>query len=116
MSAREFTADELDAPPAPPAPTVQDVCRATASHYRIPRAADLFGPARYRSVALARHVAIYLCRKHLGLSYPALGRAFGGRDHTACLTAVRKVERLMLHDRSIPADLRAIETELGAAA
>jgi chromosomal replication initiator protein len=117
MSAADDTLSALPARPPRGVPQpVLDVCRVTADYYHIPHAAYLIGRDRRQRVALARHVAIYLCRKHLVLSYPALGRAFGGRNHTSCLTAVRKIDRLMLHDRRISADLRAIETELGVAA
>jgi chromosomal replication initiation ATPase DnaA len=43
-------------------------------------------------VAFARHVAMYLCKQRLKCSFPELGRAFGNRDHTTVMSAVRKIE------------------------
>lgn len=55
---------------------------------------DLTGKSRQRQVAQARHIAMALCREHLQLSLPEIGRAFGGRDHTSVLYSVRKVAGL----------------------
>lgn len=44
-----------------------------------------------RTVSLHRHIAMAAARR-LGHSYPAIGRAFGDRDHTTVIPAVRKVE------------------------
>lgn len=54
--------------------------------------ADLKSPRRGRRYVTPRHIAMY--EVHLqrpDLSYPQLGRLFGGRDHTSCLFAVRKI-------------------------
>ena len=37
---------------------------------------------------------MYLCRQRLKCSFPELGRAFGNRDHTTVMSAVRRVEAL----------------------
>ena len=51
----------------------------------------LRGPARSKSVAEARHVAMYLVRKMTNLSLPDTGREFD-RDHTTVISAVKKIE------------------------
>ena len=38
---------------------------------------------------------MYLFRDLTDLSYPAIGREFGGRDHTTVMHAVEKVQHLM---------------------
>lgn len=48
---------------------------------------------RLRRIAHPRQVAMALAREMCGKSYPQLGRAFGGRDHTTCIYAVRKIAR-----------------------
>lgn len=50
-------------------------------------------PKRLRKVAYPRQVAMALAREMCGKSYPQLGRAFGGRDHTTVLFAYRKIAR-----------------------
>lgn len=57
----------------------------------------------HKSVALARHVGIWVLRRRLHLSYPELGRAFGDRDHTTCIHAFKKVERRRATDSAFRA-------------
>jgi chromosomal replication initiator protein len=38
---------------------------------------------------------MYVFRENTDLSYPAIAREFGGRDHTTVIHAVDKVQRLM---------------------
>lgn len=50
---------------------------------------------RHRTIAEARHVAVWVTRKVLGLSFPELGREFGNRDHTTMMNAFRRIESLV---------------------
>jgi chromosomal replication initiator protein len=50
----------------------------------------------------------------LKCSFPELGRAFGNRDHTTVMSAVRKVEQLRASDPELRAHLEAIERKLGS--
>lgn len=56
----------------------------------------IVGPRRDKSITYARHVAMYLVRKKTNASYPEIGRAFGNRDHTTVMSAIRKIERLRM--------------------
>lgn len=86
---------------------------ATAKYFGL-APATLLGKDRHKSVAMARHVAMYLCKKLLGRSFPELGREFGRRDHTTVMSAVRKVELLLKKDERVHAAvaslLRTIKT------
>jgi chromosomal replication initiator protein len=94
--------------------SVDDIQRVVCHHFKL-RTADLFGKDRHKSVAFARHVAMYLCRQRLKCSFPELGRHFGGRDHTTVMSAVRKVEELRGRDPEVRAHLEALERKLGSA-
>lgn len=52
---------------------------------------ELTGPSRVARIASARHVAAWLLRDS-GYSYPEIGRALGGRDHTTAMASVRRVD------------------------
>jgi chromosomal replication initiator protein len=71
------------------------------------------GKSRQRQLTLARQVAMYVARKHLGASLPEIGRAFGGRDHTTVLSSVRKVSGLLASDAGMQAVIGRIERALG---
>lgn len=53
---------------------------------------ELLSRDRTAHLANARHVAAWLMRQ-AGMSYPAIGRALGGRDHTTAMHAVARIER-----------------------
>ena len=44
---------------------------------------------------------MYLFRDLTDLSYPAIAREFGGRDHTTVIHAVDKIQRLMKERKQI---------------
>lgn len=47
---------------------------------------------RDRTVSLARAVAMYLVRRHTTLSYPEIGLAMGGKNHTTVVMAVQRIQ------------------------
>lgn len=56
--------------------------------------ADIVGPSRSRPIIQARFAAVHeVATARPDLSMPALGREFGGRDHTTILHTLRKVKR-----------------------
>jgi hypothetical protein len=59
---------------------------------------DLLSPRTNRFVSWARHVCMGLCKELCkGASLPTIGRAFGGKDHTSVMYAVRMApERVAL--------------------
>ena len=64
---------------------------------------EIIGKSRRRPLVTARQVAMYVVRELTDLSYPAIAREFGGRDHTTVIHAVEKIEALMAERK---ADLR----------
>ncbi len=94
--------------------SVEDIQRVVCHHFKL-RSTDLLSQDRHKSIAFARHVAMYLCKQRLKCSFPELGRAFGNRDHTTVISAVRKVGALRTSDPEVRAHLEAIERKLGSA-
>jgi chromosomal replication initiator protein len=106
---------EMDAE-SKPAPTIRDIQSAVCGRFAGITVNDINSDRRPGEVIMPRHVAMYLAR-HLTLkSYPAIGRAFGDRDHTTVLSGIRKIERLAREDGGTRQLLASIRTELGCAA
>ena len=61
----------------------------------------LTGKSRQRDLVTARQVAMYVFRELTDLSYPAIARLFGGRDHTTVIHAVEKIQKLMAERKQI---------------
>ena len=87
-------------------PDAEHILRAVASFYNV-KVSDLKGQRRHKQIALPRQVAMYLTRKLTDLSFPEIGRAFGGKDHSTVMSACKKVERLVQSDLNLR---QAVET------
>lgn len=61
----------------------------------------LRGKSRQRPLVTGRQMAMYVFRELTDLSYPAIARLFGGRDHTTVIHAVEKIQRLMKERKQI---------------
>lgn len=96
-------------------PTRDMVIRATA------RVADidvdhLISHRRHRDVARWRQLAAYACKLETLASFPQIGRALGGRDHTTILHAVKKIDSLVqANDSQTVRDLEAIRAAVAEA-
>jgi hypothetical protein len=93
---------------------VRDIIEASAATARLqPR--DLLDRANYRHIARPRARAMYLARTlRPDLSYPAIARAFDGRNHTTVLHHERGVAaRLAEGDEQERAAIRATLKALG---
>ncbi len=53
---------------------------------------EIKGKSRQRPLVTARQTAMYVVRELTDLSYPAIARLFGGRDHTTVIHAVEKTQ------------------------
>ena len=79
--------------------TSVEIMATTARHFSL-TVEDLTGSNRTANIALARQVAMYLCRDQTDLSLPKIGALFG-RDHTTVMHAYRKISDMMIKDRSV---------------
>ncbi len=82
-----------------------EVCR----YYQV-ALGELTGDKRTRRIVGPRQVAMYLSRELTDASLPAIGRAFGGRDHTTVMYAVQKVAGQMADEGEV---LTAVQSLTG---
>ena len=75
---------------------------------------ELKGKRRHRSLVQARQISMYVCRELTDLSYPAIARVFGGRDHTTVMYAVEKVGKQMAERRQVYDQVSALISEIKA--
>ena len=70
--------------------TCETIVKRTADYFEV-KISDLKSKKRGRAIAFPRQVAMYLCRKHTEASYPEIGHALGGKDHTTALNAFNRI-------------------------
>ncbi len=91
--------------------TLDAIQRTVCEHFSL-RPAELRSKRRTRNVAIPRQLAMYLCRKLLLSSFPAIGAMFGGRDHSTVIHAVNATARRMKQDAGFQATVERIERTL----
>lgn len=89
-------------------PTIQSIIGVVTDFYQV-RLSDMQSKVRQRSIALPRHVCMYLARKCTRLSLEEIGGFFGGRDHTTVMHAVKTVESRVGTDPEFVALLTDLE-------
>ena len=99
------------AAPKPRAAGFEDIIAAVAAEVGVSRH-ELVARDRRPIVVWARHLAMYLARELTGASLPDIGRAFGGRNHTTVLHAIRRVQRESERDQARRAAVQSLLARL----
>ena len=87
-----------DLPDADTPVSVATIKQVVSEAFGIP-VLELESAKRSQAVVAPRQLAMYLCRELTDATLPAIGREFGGRDHTTVLYAVQKISNRLHHDR-----------------
>ena len=87
-----------DLPDADTPVSVATIKQVVSEAFGIP-VPELESPKRSQAIVAPRQLAMYLCRELTDATLPAIGREFGGRDHTTVLYAVQKISNRLHHDR-----------------
>jgi chromosomal replication initiator protein len=91
--------------------SVEDVQRLVADHYKV-RPIDLKSKNRSQPLVIARQVAMYLIKKYLDKSLVEIGRAFGGKDHTTVINAIKRVESQLQKDSDLKKDIDELQSRI----
>ncbi|MFC4698793.1 chromosomal replication initiator protein DnaA [Glaciecola siphonariae] len=85
--------------------TIDNIIKTVADYYKI-KVSDILSKRRTRSVARPRQIAMALSKELTNQSLPEIGNAFGGKDHTTVLHAVRKVTELRAENHDVKEDYK----------
>lgn len=88
--------------------SIRDV---VAKYYGIPTK-ELVGKKRSRHIARPRQMAMALIRELTQDSFPEIGQAFGGRDHTTVIHACETIAQLRQTDAQINKDYQSLMATL----
>ncbi len=105
--------DSLYPKTQPIARSIADIKRAACEQFGI-SPEELISAGRAARLAWPRQLAMYLARELTNESLPAIGREFGGRDHTTVLHAWRRAEQRISEDLSSRASVEELRTRLAA--
>ena len=87
--------------------SIEHIQKTVADYFKI-KVADMHSKKRTRVIARPRQVAMFLAKDITPMSLPAIGDAFGGRDHTTVLHACRTIADLRRKDTQLNHDLHVL--------
>ncbi len=88
--------------------STENIQGVVSKYFRIPLK-ELVGPKRTRIYARPRQLAMGLARELTGDSFPEIGMAFGGRDHSTVMHACEKVQSLREEDPIFNEDYKNLQ-------
>ena len=92
--------------------TMAEIKKTVAAAFGL-AAVDLSCECRSSKFLAPRHIAMYFCRELSRRSYPAIGIAFGRRDHSTVVRAIRKIENARTRGGELAETVNAIEKMFG---
>jgi chromosomal replication initiator protein len=92
--------------------TIEQIQEAAAALFDVSQA-QLLARDRTPHVAFARQVAMYVARELTDETLPAIGRGFGGRNHTTVLHAHRRIATEMGRDQHTLEAVDALRARVG---
>lgn len=91
--------------------TVDDIISNVAKSFNV-KPSDIKSKKKHKLYSLPRQVGMYLSRNLTELSYPEIGSAFGGKDHSTVVYAAKKIEKKIELDNSFRNLIEAIRKDI----
>ena len=91
--------------------TIEDIQKKVSEHFSV-KMSEMFSARRSKSVVIPRQVAMYLSKELTNLSYPEIGRNFGGKDHTTIIHASKKIDKLLNENSYLSEDIKLLKSIL----
>ncbi|MDO4682014.1 MAG: chromosomal replication initiator protein DnaA [Lautropia sp.] len=91
--------------------SIEFIQKTVADYYKI-KLSDMYSKRKPAKIAQPRQIAMYLAKELTQKSLPEIGDAFGGKDHTTVLYAVRKITELRSHNQELNTQIHVLEQTL----
>lgn len=92
-------------------PGIEDILKVVCRRYNV-SSDEVRSASRCRRVMLPRQLAMYLARRHTGMSLADVGREFSNRDHATVLYAERKASEMIERDSALCAAVDEMAAEI----
>ncbi|MCG3112042.1 MAG: chromosomal replication initiator protein DnaA [Candidatus Manganitrophus sp. SB1] len=91
--------------------TIEDIQRAVAERFQI-KLVELKSKKRTKNLVFPRQICMFLCRELTSLSFPEIGKHFGGKDHSTVIHACKQIEKGMGEDFNLKTTLDSLTQNL----
>ena len=89
-------------------PTTADVQRVVCEHFGL-SLNELKSKRRTQNLVVPRQIAMFLTRRLVNISFPAIGEQFGGRDHSTVIHANNTITTRQASDPTLRATIDRLE-------
>ncbi|MBU3915701.1 chromosomal replication initiator protein DnaA [bacterium] len=91
--------------------TIEKIIKFISNKFEV-KISDIMSDRRDKEISKTRQIAMYVSRELTGLSFPVIGKHFGGKNHTTVLQACRKTKEWLDKDPEINQTINTIIREL----
>ncbi|UJF23929.1 chromosomal replication initiator protein DnaA [Suttonella sp. R2A3] len=91
--------------------SLDNIQKLVAQFYRV-SIDELHSKSRKASITRPRQIAMALAKDLTRHSYPEIGQAFGGRDHTTAMHAYKKIQQLCKEDSDFNEEYRGLRMSI----
>lgn len=88
--------------------TVSKIIKSVADFYDV-KPDEITGKARQKKIVKPRQIVIYFLRQELNLSFPEIGKALGGRDHSTAIYSYDKITKELENNLLLKDQLKFIK-------
>ena len=88
--------------------SIQNIKKIVADYFKI-KTADFNSQSRARNIVRPRQIAMSLCKELTNESLPEIGKAFGGKDHSTVLHAMKKIKQLSSENMLVKHDYESLK-------
>lgn len=92
--------------------TISKIQQVVSKYYDI-KISELLSKKRNKQIALPRQIAMFFAREYGDFSFPEIGAAFGGKDHSTVIHACKKITKMVEEDKNFRKNLMGIKGLLG---
>jgi chromosomal replication initiator protein len=91
--------------------TIDNIIKFICNRFEV-KISDIMSDKRDKEISKTRQIAMYVSRELTGLSFPVIGKHFGGKNHTTVLQACKKTKEWLEKDPEINQTITTIIREL----
>ncbi len=88
------------------------IIKTVAHHYGL-KVREIKSRSNSRQITYPRQIAMYLCKRLTGMSYPEIGRVFNGKHHSTVMYSVERIESRRADNERLAAQLERFARQLG---
>lgn len=89
---------------------MEQICGAVCAYYQV-EMTDIKGASRIKELIKPRQVLMYLMKNELSMTFPAIGKELGGRDHTTIMYGCEKVTKELKKSEDMFSELEEVKEQ-----